>query len=154
MITNDNEFRSALQGLSISQQRLVAAEMLGHVLPLANDARLDKLQILAATTDPSTDDQTAAYRSAKSISVETHTRCGAEGDWTAQAGYFVARAATSLFATEKKAGTQGIAWPVAMNTRMARTSSSIDAESDQAVDERQAQYLILDKYLDKVDSNE
>ena len=48
---------------------------------------------------PLPDELAASLKMAKSIMVESYTRCGADGDWNEQAGYFVARAAAAKAAT-------------------------------------------------------
>ena len=84
---------------------------------------------------------------AKSIMVDTYTRCGADGDWNEQAGYFVARAAAACLAPLEKGKPGGPAWQAAMSSRMARTSAAIDS-GDGAASESGRQYRILSDYLE------
>lgn len=143
-ITSDTEFRQALDSLSPEQQRQVAVRFVENVLPLGDDPRVAKALKSAADPDATDEDIASALKSAKSAVVDSHTRCGAEGDWSEQAGYFVARAAVAAIGGGKSSGP---AWAAAMSSRMARTCESIDSDADAAGQESQAQYRILAEYL-------
>ena len=78
--------------------------------------------------------------------VESYTRCGADGDWNDQAGYFVARAAAACLSPVEKGKPGGPAWQAAMSSRMARTSAAIVAGNG-TVDETEQQYRMLTDYL-------
>ncbi len=146
-ITNDSEFRDALAGLSVEQQRLLAAMFVENVLELSDDARVK--QVLAAAKDPEIADDALnlARRNAKAASLEAHTRCGSDGEWSDQAGYFVARAAEASVGADA-VGSKGPAWRAAMSARMARTCLAADSEEDSHDRESHAQYDILKNYLD------
>jgi hypothetical protein len=89
-----------------------------------------------------------ARRAIKTASLEAHTRCGADGEWNDQAGYFVARAAEACIEPQVLSQGKGPAWKAAMMARMARTCLAADSDQDAHDSESQAQYHILNSYLD------
>ena len=145
-ISNDNAFREALSGLDVVQQREVGSRFVENVLSLSDDPRV--AQSLQAATDKEIGDAalSLARRSIKAASLDAHTRCGADGEWTDQAGYFVARAAEACLEPEGRS--KAPAWKAAMSARMARTCLAVDSEEDSHDSESQAQYEILTRYLD------
>ena len=148
-ITNDEEFRQALHGLDAVQQRVVAAGFVEHVLSLSTDDRIASVVKVAADSGASDDDVANALKSAKSAAIDSHTRCGSEGDWTEQAGYFVARAAVAAVTPLAQSKGGSPAWQAAMSCRMAKTSILIDNEADEAPthNESEWQYSMLPDYL-------
>ena len=148
-ISNDTEFKQALQTLDTTQQRAVAALFIEHVLPLSNDDRIKRAVKVATDSSASQDEITDALKSAKSAIKDSSTRCGAEGDWTDQAGYFVARAAVAAITPAAQSKSGGPAWQAAMSSRMAQTSILIDNDSDEVAEhsENEWQYGILSNYL-------
>lgn len=147
-ISNDSEFRNALKDLSVEQQRAVGSLFVKSVLMLSDDPRVS--QSLQAATDTEIGDAalSLARRSIKAASLDAHTRCGADGEWTDQAGYFVARAAEACLEAEGRSGSKGPAWKVAMSARMARTCLAAESDEDSHDVESRAQYQILTSYLD------
>ncbi|OOZ40007.1 hypothetical protein [Solemya elarraichensis gill symbiont] len=147
-ITSDEEFRKALHNLDATQQRVIAAKFVEHVLPLSSDERISRVAKVAADEGASQDELAAALKSAKAAAIESHTRCGSEGDWIEQAGYFVARAAVAAV-TPQAQSTKNPAWSAAMSSRMARTSILIDDESSagKTHSENEWQYDTLSEYL-------
>jgi hypothetical protein len=147
-ISNDNEFRKALDDLGLEQQRVVGSLFVNSVLELSDDPRV--AQSLQAATDTEIGDAalSLARRTIKAASLDAHARCGADGEWTDQAGYFVARAAEACLEPEGRSGGKGPAWKAAMSARMARTCLAADGEEDSHDAESQAQYQILTSYLD------
>lgn len=146
-ITNDTEFRKVLDGLDPVQQRLVAAHFVENVLALCTDERLARVTRVAANREASEDELAEALRTARATTFDCHTRCGAEGDWSEQAGYFVARAATAaLTPVEQIPG--GPAWQAALSSRMALTSRAIVSGEDTAGQESNQQYGILSEFLE------
>ena len=145
MITQDSEFRQALSALSRLQQRQIGAQFIERVLPQYPDATLSKLLTLAQQADVPELELAAAAKTAKALALEKHTRCGAEGDWQAQASYFLARATSELLATSKPS--QLPAWEAALNVRLARTCGTIDHAHDTMHDESDTQYQLLTDYL-------
>jgi hypothetical protein len=146
-INNDTEFKQALQQLDSLQQRIVAAKFVEHVLTLSNDERLSSVVKLAADSNASEYELSNALKSAKAVTMESHTRCGSEGDWADQAGYFVARAAVAAVTPQAQSKAGGPAWQAAMSCRMAQTSMLIDSD-DETLTGNEWQYEILSNYLD------
>ncbi len=148
-ISNETEFKQALQGLDSAQQRMVAAMFVEHVLPLSNDERLNRVIKVATDSNASQDEISNALKSAKAATFDSHTRCGAECNWTEQAGYFVARAAVAAVTPQAQLTSGNPAWQAAMSSRMAQTSLLIDNESDEVAthSESEWQYETLSNYL-------
>jgi hypothetical protein len=146
-INNDSEFLRAIESLDYPQQRVVAGLFVKNVIGLCDDERITRIADTATKPDASGDELAAALKSARATTIDCHTRCGSEGDWAAQAGYFVARAATAAVTPESQSKAGGPAWQAAMSSRMARTSMQIDAEDVSASDESSQQYKILSDYL-------
>jgi hypothetical protein len=146
-ISNDRAFRVALDGLDGKRQRWVAARFVESVLSLCADAQIAR--VLQVATDPDADDLalSEALRVAKATAIGCHTRCGAEGDWLAQAGYFVARAAVAAL-TPRCQMPGGVAWQAAMSSRMAQTAKAIVSGEETAGQESETQYQILAEFLD------
>lgn len=145
-ITNDVEFKQSLQSLNFSQQRVLGAGFVKQVMNLCADDRLKRVIDIAADENATQDDLATALKSAKSITFDCHTRCGAEGNWTEQAGYFVARAAIATVTPEPQSKSGGPAWQAAMSTRMALTSAQIDKDSTELTD-NEWQYKLLSDFL-------
>jgi len=148
-ITNDAEFKQALQGLDQTQQRMVAAMFVEHVLPLSNDKRLNRVVKMATDPNASEDELSNALKSAKAVTLDSHARCGAEGHWSEQACYFVARAAVAAITPKAQSRAGGPAWQAAMSSRMAHISILIDDESNKLSihTETEWQHQSLSDYL-------
>jgi len=146
-ITNDTEFKQALKDLDESSQRLIAARFVEHVLPLSTDERIARVVKVTADNEASADELSSALRTAKAATFDSHTRCGSEGNWTEQAGYFVSRAAVAALTPCEQCSSGSPAWQAAMSCRMASTSMEIDAEDISTSDESEQQYKILSVYL-------
>ena len=146
-ISNDSEFKSALNKLTPAQQRMVAARFTENVLNLCKDPRVVAAVNAAKRPDISEAEITVVFQAAKTASVETYTQCGREADWRKQAGHFVAKAALTCVTPPERAG--NLAWNVAMNARMARTCETI--ANGQGTDNREAeqQYRILTEFLNQ-----
>jgi hypothetical protein len=148
-ITNDAEFRQALQNLDATQQRTVAAMFVEHVLSLSDDDRIKRV-VKVATDDSALEGEISdALKSAKAAIMDSSTRCGAEGNWTDQAGYFVARAAVAAVTPQAQSKSGNPAWQAALSCRMAQTSIEIDNDADDVPghSENEWQYNILSDYL-------
>jgi len=145
-ITNDREFRAALDSLDAGQQRAVAASFVKDVLQLCTDQRIAR--VLEVAVDPGASDAALAdaLKTAKATTIDCHTRCGSEGDWLEQAGYFVARAAVAAL-TPPGQMPGGVAWQAAMSARMAQTSKSIVTGDNAAEQESENQYRLLAGFL-------
>lgn len=148
-ITNDAEFRQALQNLDAEQQRTVAVLFVEHVLSLSDDDRIKRVVKVANDDSASADEISDALKSAKAASMDSSTRCGAEGNWTDQAGYFVARAAVAAVTPPAQSKSGSPAWQAALSCRMAQTSIEIDNDADDVPShsENEWQYSILSDYL-------
>jgi len=150
-INNDTEFRQALMGLKPVDQRVVAAKFVKHVLSLSGDDRLKRVIKTAGDTDASEDELSGALKSARAATFDSHTRCGSEGSWADQAGYFVARAAVAAVTPKAQSRVEGVALQAAMSSRMARTSMFINdkcgEKSTQA--ENEWQFQALSDYLNE-----
>ncbi|MBU1722823.1 MAG: hypothetical protein KJ892_03080 [Gammaproteobacteria bacterium] len=149
MIMNDSDFRKELEQLSLAHQRRVGAAFVRNVLELSVDPAVTKVVDTAANAEDVTDDELAlAFKNAKAAALESHTRCGADSDWQAQAGYFVARAASALVAPVKQA--KSPAWEAAANARMARTCGMIESADESMHEESEAQYRLLEQFLNDI----
>jgi hypothetical protein len=145
--SNDTDFRNALDDLDATQQRLVAARFVENVVALCSDRRIAGVLKVAADSEASAGELADALKTARATTFDCHTRCGSEGDWAEQAGYFVARAATAALTPLGKMPS-GPAWQAAMSCRMAQTSMSIVSGDDTAGQESEQQYRILSEFLD------
>ena len=126
-ISNDTDFRDALGSLDALQQRQVAAIFVQHVLPLSSDKRLERVVKTAADAGATEEELTGALKTAHAATFDSHARCGAEGHWSDQAGYFTARAAVAATTPVAQARAGGPAWQAAMSARMAYTSMLIES---------------------------
>jgi len=130
-IGSEAEFKQLLGDLGPVQQRQVAALFVKHVLHLSNDKRLDRVVRTAGDLEATTEEMSAALRSAMAVTFDSHAVCGAEGHWSDQAGYFVARAAVAATTALEHSRAGGAAWQAAMAARMAHTSMLIDDDSNE-----------------------
>jgi hypothetical protein len=149
MISNDEEFRNALYRLDENQQRVLASMFVDHVLPLSNDKRIEQVVKVAADKNASADEISNALQTARAAAIDSHTRCGSEGNWTDQAGYFVARAAMAAVTPALQSKSKNPAWQAAMSSRMAKTSLLIDdnPENLDTHSESEWQYDIASRFL-------
>ena len=87
-----------LHVLSRMSLRCVPIERIARVLKVAGDSEASEGELADA------------LKTARATTFDCHTRCGSEGDWSEQAGYFVARAATAaLTPARAKAQWSGLA---------------------------------------------
>lgn len=145
-ISNDQEFKNALNSLSLEQQRLLGARFVNSVIGLIDNPRLSSA--LGIAMDPESDQQACndAYKVAKSIATKTYTACGRDADWVLQAEHFVAAACAAAL-TPKAVMTERFspAWKAAIQARMARNCIMIGDESADVENEAERQYrLTLD----------
>lgn len=147
-IANDSEFREALNALGEAQQRAVGALFVENVVSLNDDERVARA--LAAARDSDIDEEAMGLvrRGIKTASLEAHTRCGSDGEWSDQAGYFVARAAEACVEPQVRTQSKGPAWKAAMSARMAKTCLAAESDEDAHDSESRTQYQILTSYLD------
>ena len=146
-VNNDTDFKKTIATLDYIKQRELAAQFVNNVMELSNDEQLVRLANVALDNNASANELASALKSAKSATFDSHTRCGSEGDWKEQAGYFVARAVTAALTPESQCRSGGPAWQAAMSCRMARTSVLIDEDNPATSDESEQQYQILNNAL-------
>jgi len=148
-ISNEADFRRVLESLGDVQQRQVAILFVKHVLHLSDDKRLERVIKTAADPQATEEELAASLKLAHAVTFDSHARCGAEGQWSDQAGYFVARAAVAATTSPEHSRVGGAAWQAAMQARMAYTTMLIDDDTDQhsAHTECEWQYQCLSGYL-------
>lgn len=148
-IHSDADFRAALSGLSVEQQRRVGKRFLDSVGELSDNPKVAKALAVLDAPDVSADDIAEALRLASTAARDSYTLCGREADWRQQAGHFVAAAAAACLGSEEK-GAQGdeLAWTAAMNARMARVCERIAQGEGYDNSEVGRQYEILRTFLD------
>lgn len=144
-ITHDAEFKRTLAGLSVPQQRQVAARFVQAVFALSGDARIRTALDAARRADISDAELALAAQAANSARVESFTQCGKETDWTAQAGHFVAKAAVACV-RPAEAGAN-LAWEAAMQARLARNCQTVADGAGTDNREADAQYRTLEAFL-------
>ena len=146
-INNDTEFRQSISQLDYNKQRELAGMFVNNVIGLCTDDCVGRVVKVALDKSASDEELASSLKTAKAATFDCHTRCGSEGDWKEQAGYFVARAATAALMPESQNRSGGPAWQAAMSCRMARTSELIDSEDGSGNDEIEQQYQLLSDYL-------
>lgn len=146
-INNDKDFKAVLAGLSIAQQRQLAAGFVQRVFALSNDVRVKAALDVAARADITDAELTVVSQAANSARVESFTQCGRETDWGAQAGHFVARAAVACVKPAEAGDSP--AWEAAMQARMARTCETVATGEGTENREAEAQYRILEAFLNQ-----
>jgi hypothetical protein len=144
-IHDDVAFKSTLATLSVARQRQIAARFVQQVQPLSGDARIQSALDTAGRAGVTAAELEMAAQAANSARVESFTRCGRETDWRAQAGHFVARAAVACVKPEEKG--DNLAWDAAMQARLARTCETVAEGTGTDNREAEAQYRILDAFL-------
>jgi hypothetical protein len=150
MLSNDREFKDRLGGLSLARQRQLASRFVQRVFPLSGDFRIKAALDAAERDDISDAELTGAYQSAKTAAVESYTQCGHECNWHSQAGHFVAQATVAC--VRPAAEGENLAWESAMSARMARTCESVASGAGTENHEAEAQYRILESFLNSQES--
>ncbi|MCW8929366.1 MAG: hypothetical protein OQL19_03895 [Gammaproteobacteria bacterium] len=146
-IKNDQDFKQALSGLSIVEQRKLAAQFIESVEKLNDDPLIERA-LKTAKVESSDNEIEDVYRQVKSLAVKTYTSCGDETDWSSQAAHFVVTATKACLTPLPHLGNKNnLAWKCAMQTRMARNCEMIEADSDVVDNEAQKQYLIANDFL-------
>jgi hypothetical protein len=130
-ISTMKEFRETLDGLSLEQQRVVAADFVADVLDLTDDERVKQAQKIAADPNAAPDALMSAYHLAWHAAVESSIHSDMELlDWRKQTAHFVAKAcAESLAPAHTGITTRHLAYNVACHCRMARLCSSVEHEA-------------------------
>lgn len=147
-IQSDMDFKNALSGLALEQQRVIGKRFVERVIELADDPKIKKLLASADEADLSDAERSGSFSAAKSAAIERYTLCGREADWSRQASHFVA-AATAACLTPRDQAEQcrNLAWTAAMNARMARVSANIAAGAAPDDSEAVGQYALLTDFL-------
>jgi len=147
-ISNDSEFRRALESLSGGEQRIAGGRFVESVLGLCGEPLVQRAVAVAIDGSSSSQEIDEAYRGSKSVAVKTYTACGRDTDWLAQAEHFVAAAAAACLQPEPTPS-QGAsnAWKAAMQARMAKNCEMIETGAGEAAGEAQKQYEILERAL-------
>lgn len=148
-IQDENDFKQALADLSLSRQRQLGARFLRRVLDLAPDTRLNAAIACAATSNPSDEELFDAYRTAKSIAVETYAACGQEADWHTMAAHHVADGISTIVAPESSivAGIDVPAYSAATSARLALLAKTVAENKEYVCTENEEQYKIADAFL-------
>ncbi len=147
-ITNDQEFRRALEQLPLDEQRIAAGRFVENVLGLCKESTVHRAVALALNPDRSDSDVEQALRGAKSHATKTYTACGSDTDWLAQAEHFAAAAAAACLQSPEIVKGGNVAWKAAMEARMARNCEMIETGEGEPASEAQQQYRILSEMLD------
>ncbi len=147
-IQNDQQFKAALSGLGLAQQRAIAALFVESVQALSSDARVQHAIDLAKNPDTTADQLEQARRTVKAYVVQTYTSCGNDVDWAGQAEHFVGTAALACLTAEDRIKPESnIAWRSAMQARMANNCQMLSSDSGEMPSEAEKQYVITDKFL-------
>jgi len=111
--------------------------------------RLNRVVSIASVEHAMEDELMNALRSARAATFDSHARCGSEGHWSDQAGYFVARAAVAAVMPVAQSRAGGPAWQAAMSCRMARTSMLIEGDAGEPSGQTESdwQYQTLSDFL-------
>ena len=142
-ISNDRDLREALQGLDLGQQRTLAGRFALSVIGLTRDKRLQHAADVAVDPTRAPEEVSEAFRTARSIAVDSYTACGRDADWLAQAEHFVAAACAAALTPEDQLGTgSNPAWKAAMHARMAKNCEMIESGEGGVDNEAQRQYRI------------
>ncbi len=148
-ITDETSFKQALAALPLTKQRQLGAKFIRRVLELAPDSRLNADLACAAASDPSETELLDAYRSAKSIAVETYAACGQEADWHTMAAHHVA-CGISAIVSPTSAIVEGVdipAYSAATSARLALLSKDVAEDREHVTTENEEQYRIANEFL-------
>jgi hypothetical protein len=147
-ISNDQELRLALLGLSPVQQRRLGGLFVESALDLCDDARVRHALRVAMDPNSTEEECEDAFHSAKAYAIHSYTECGRDTDWARQAEHFVATAAACLLADDDTAGAGNRAWKAAMQVRNARNCALMQQEGDAGENEADRQYRIATEFLE------
>jgi len=154
------EFKLALDNLSLEKQRLVSARFVAAVLDLTNDDRIIQAQKIAADPKATAESLMSAYHSVLHAAIESSLHnTFEEMDMQKQTEHFVAQAcSTSLAPSHQNIKWRHMAVSVAHYCRIARICSAIQHEEtkpslapaeESLHDQIKNQFEILQKYLDE-----
>ncbi len=148
-ISDESSFKEALADLPVNRQRQLGARFIRRVLELAPDSRLNAALACASSSDPSDSELLDAYRTAKSIAVETYAVCGQEADWHTMAAHHVACGISAIVAPASTIvpGVDVPAYSAAASARMALLAKDVAENKEHLVTENEEQYKIADEFL-------
>jgi hypothetical protein len=147
-ITNDQQLRAALNGLTPQQQRELGGLYVANVSHLSADPRINRAVEAAAKSDIAPQELEDAHKSVKAFATQSYTACGRDANWAAQAEHFVAAAAAACLSQEEPGGPKSnSAWKAAMQARMAKNCEMIFKDEGELANEAEKQYRIAEKYL-------
>jgi hypothetical protein len=147
-IKNDQDFRSALDALTIAEQRSLGACFVESVAHLCQEPVIQRALEIIKNPQHSAIELKEVFKNVKSLVLQTHTNCGDESDWSEQAAHFVVVATRVCFTPESQIGVKhNIAWKCAIQCRLAKNCEMIDSSSDKVEYEAQKQYVIAENYL-------
>jgi hypothetical protein len=147
-ISNDQELRLALVGLSPIQERRLGSLFVESALDLCDDERIRHALKVAMDPNSTEEECEDAFHSAKAYAIHTYTECGRDTDWARQAEHFVATAAACLLADDDTAGGGNRAWKAAMQVRNARNCALMVQEGNAGENEASRQYQIATRFLE------
>ena len=147
-ITNDQQFRQALNEIPLETQRELGARFVASVGHLSNNPVIKQGLQVASNPQRSSAELELAYKSVKKMAVDSYTACGRDADWAMQAEHFVAAALTACLLPEVQVSpTENIAWKAAMQTRMARNCEMIQQDKGEVDNEANRQYAVAMEFL-------
>ena len=150
-ISNEREFREAIDSLSSVEERTVSALFLQNLLDVTTDARIRKVISVALDREAGEKEREDAYNTARSIAAETFTHLGEELDPDRQALHFLATAATYCLLPDRLRPSycrKRAPWAIALHTRMARCWSQMaQGREQEEMREDEDQYKILAAFL-------
>lgn len=145
-ISNDQDLRAAIEGLSVDRSRILGAQFAKGVIALNRDDRVARAVETALNSEASPAELEDAYRAAKGYATKTYTDCGKDTDWLAQADHFVAAAAAAALAPDASER-QNRAWKAAVQARMAINCAQMEDDQPDLDGELERQYRIAEVYL-------
>jgi len=147
-ITNDQQLREALNGLSLENQRILGAKFVASVDHLCTDSIIGQGLKTAGDPNRSAKELETAYKNVKAFGIEKYTSCGRDADWSGQAEHFVATALSACLLPEEQISQQeNLAWKAAMQARMARNCEMIMNDRGEVDNEANRQYAIAGEFL-------
>ncbi len=148
-IIDENSFKQALANLPLGRQRQLGALFIQRVLDLAPDSRLNTALACAAASNADEAELFNAYRTAKSVAVETYAACGHEADWHTMAAHHVACGISAIVAPESSivSGIDIPAYSAATSARLAILAKTVSENTEYTCTENEEQYKIAGKFL-------
>ncbi len=148
-IADEKAFRDAIEALPLPRQRLLGARFARRVLQLLPDPRLEHALRVAEEPDPGAAELADAYAAARSVAVETYTKCGHTVDWAGMAAHYVAGAVAACVIPEARLlpGIDQPALDAAMQARMARNCERVAKDESGDCGALSEQFRMLEAFL-------